>query len=52
MLRETYMDLIYMGSRKRQHLSKLRAWEPMEKVAGQGRGRERNREKFVAQQNK
>ena len=32
-LRETYEDLIYMGSRKRQDLlSKLGAWEPWERV--------------------
>ena len=40
-LRETFMDLIYMGSRKRQALlSKLGAWGPWERVEGKGRGRE------------
>ena len=37
-LRETYMDLIYMGSRKRKDLlSKLGAWGPWERVEGEGR---------------
>ena len=35
------MDLIYMGSRKRQDLlSKFRAWGPRERVEGR-KGRER-----------
>ena len=39
--RETYMDLIYMGSRKRQdHLSKLGAWGPWERDERVGRGSE------------
>ena len=45
-LRETYMDLIYMGSRKRQDvLSKLRAWGPWERVEVEeeaGTGAEKN----------
>ena len=37
-LRETYIDLIYMGSRKRQDLlSKLGAWGSWERVEG-GKG--------------
>ena len=40
------MDLIYMGSRKRQDLlSKLGAWGPWERVKGEGeasRGAEKN----------
>ena len=40
-LRETYMDLIYMGSRKRQDLlGKLGAWGPWERV--EERGAEKN----------
>ena len=47
--RETYMDLIYMGSRKRQDiLSKLGAWGPWERVEGEGREREGSREKCIA----
>ena len=47
--RETYIDLIYMGSRKRQDLlSKLEAWGPWERVEGEGRGREWSREKYIA----
>ena len=35
--REVYIDLIYMGSRKRQDLlSKLGAWGPWERVEGEG----------------
>ena len=46
-LRETYIDLIYMGSRKRQDLlSKLEAWGPWGRVEGgrreAGRGAEKN----------
>ena len=48
--RETYIDIIYMGSRKRQVLlSKLGEWGPWEKVEGEGRVREGNREKCRAQ---
>ena len=44
------MDLIYMGSRKRQDLlSKLGAWGLCEKVEGVGRGKEGSGEKYVAQ---
>ena len=40
-LRETYIDLIYMGSRKKQDLlSKLGAWGPRERI-DKGRGEER-----------
>ena len=47
-LRETYMDLIYMGSRKRQDLlRKLGAWGPWKRVEGEERGREGSREKNV-----
>ena len=47
---ETYMDLIYTGSRKRQdHLSKLGAWGPWERVEGEGKGREESIEKCRAQ---
>ena len=49
-LRETYMELIYMGSRKRQDLlSKQEAWGPWERVEGEGRGRKGSREKCRAQ---
>ena len=49
-LRETYIDLIYMGSRKRQGLlSKVGAWRPWEKVEEEGRGKERSREKCKTQ---
>ena len=49
-LRDTYIDLIYMGSRKRQDLlSKVGAWGPWEKVEGEGRGKEGSREKCRAQ---
>ena len=42
-LRETYMDLIYMGSRKKQNLlSKLGAWGPWERVEGGGGEAEKN----------
>ena len=51
-LRETYIDLIYIGSRKRQNLlSKLGAWEPWERAEGEGRGREGRKEKCRAQEN-
>ena len=46
LLRETYIDLIYMGSRRRQDLlSKLESWGPWERVEGKGRsgrGAEKN----------
>ena len=45
-LRETYIDLIYMGSRKRQDLSKLGSWGPWERVEAEGRGREESRKKM------
>ena len=49
-LRETYIDLIYMGNRKRQDLlSKLGAWGPWERVEEERRGREGSREKCKAQ---
>ena len=49
-LRETYMDLTYMRSRKRQDLlSELGAWGPWERVEGEERGREGSREKCGAQ---
>ena len=49
-LRETYLDLIYKGSRKRQDLlSKSGAWGPWERVEGERRGRERSGEKYIAQ---
>ena len=46
-LRETYIDIIYMGSRKRQNLlSKLGAWGPWDRSEGgrgeAGRGTEKN----------
>ena len=46
-LRETFIDLIYMGSRKRQDLlSKLGAWGSWGRVEGRrgetGRGAEKN----------
>ena len=48
-LRETYMVLIYMGSRKRQDLlSKLGPWGPWERVEREGRGREGSGEKYIA----
>ena len=44
-LRETYIDLIYIGSRKRQDLlSKLGAWEFGERVEEERRDREGSRE--------
>ena len=44
-LRKTYMDLIYMGNRKRQDfLSKLGAWKSWERIKGEERGKERSRE--------
>ena len=50
LLRETYMDLIYNGSRKRQDLlSKLGAWGPCERIEGEGRGRKRSREKCTVE---
>ena len=45
-LRETYIDLSYMGSRKSQDLlSKLGAWGTWERVKGEGRDRDGSREK-------
>ena len=39
-LRETYLDLIYIVSRKRQDLlSKLGAWGPWQRIEREGRGR-------------
>ena len=47
-LRETYMDLIYMGSRKRQDLlSKLGAWGLCGRVEGQRGEAERGTKKNV-----
>ena len=41
------MDVIYMGSRKRQDLlSRFGAWGTWERVKGEGRGRERRKEKM------
>ena len=49
-LRETYIDLIYTGSRKRQDLlSKLGAWGPWETVEREGIDREGSREKCRTQ---
>ena len=49
-LRETYMDLTYMGGEKRQDLlSKLGAWGPWVEVEGDGKDREKSREKCTAQ---
>ena len=51
-LRETYIELIYIGSRKRQDLlSKLGARGPRERVEGEGKGREGSREKFELNKN-
>ena len=39
-LRETYMDVIYMGSRKRQDLlSKLGIWGRLKRIEGKDGGR-------------
>ena len=47
---DTYIDLIYIGSRKRPDLlSKVGAWGPWEKVEGEGRGKEGSREKCRTQ---
>ena len=49
-LRETYMDLIYMGSGKRHDLlSKLGSWGSWERVEGEGIGRDASREKCITQ---
>ena len=48
-LGETYMDLIYMGRKRQDLLSKLGARGPCERVEGKGRGREGNKEKGIAQ---
>ena len=46
-LRETNMDLIYMGNSKRQHFpSKLGAWVPWRELKGR-RGARRGTEKNV-----
>ena len=46
--KETYMDLISMGSRKRQDLlSKLRAWGLWERIGRERRGREGGRKKIT-----
>ena len=45
------MDLMYMGSRKRQDLlSKLGAWRPWERVEEEVREREGSGEKDIKQQ--
>ena len=45
------MDLIYMGSRKRQDLlSKLESWGPWQREEGEGREKKGSREKCRAQQ--
>ena len=50
-LRETYIDLIYMGSRKRQDLlSKLRAWGPWGRIERKRREATRGAEKYVRAQ--
>ena len=47
--RETYMDLMYMSSRKRKDLlSKLRPWGPWERVSGDGRDRKGSRKKMYS----
>ena len=49
-LRETYMDLFYLGSSKRQDmLSKLGAWGLWDRAEGKRRGREGSRDKCIAQ---
>ena len=46
-LRETYMALIYMGSRKRQDLlSKLEAWGPWKRVEGKEKERGEQRKMY------
>ena len=48
-LREIYLDLICMGSRKTQDLlNKLGIWGPWVKVEGERRGRERSRKKMYS----
>ena len=48
--KETYMNQIYMGSRKRHDLlSKLGAWGLWERVERKGREGEGSKEKCVAQ---
>ena len=43
-LKETYMDVICMGSRKRQDLlSKLGGWGLWKRVVEEGRGREKKK---------
>lgn len=47
--RQTYMDLTYLGSRKRHDLlSRLGVWDSWGAVEGGG-GKEGNREKYIAQ---
>ena len=47
------MDLIYMGSRKRQDLlSRLGAWRPWERVEGEGRRGKGRGKKYIAQKMK
>ena len=46
-LRETYMDLNYMGNRKKQDLlNKLGEWGPWERVERDGREGKGSREKI------
>ena len=50
LLREIHVDLIFMGTRKRQNLmSKLGAWGPWERGEGEKRRRKGNREKRIVQ---
>ena len=47
---ETYLDLIYMESSKRQDLlSKLGAWGTWNRFEGEGRGKEGSREEYITQ---
>ena len=50
-IHKTYLDLMYMGSRKRQDLlSKLGAWGPQKRIEREGRGTvEGGGEKYIAQ---
>ena len=49
-LRETYIDLIYMGSRKRQDLlNKLGVWGLWERVEEEEREKEGSGEKYITQ---
>ena len=48
-LRETYIGLIYMGSRKRQDIqSKLRAWESWGRVEWEAGRRAKRIQKYIA----